>query len=100
MCSECHVLKGCGIALQVDRIDDQNDKEATDSDASTSASEEEAEGGDNQAALRRRRRVSAKAKAAALDILQGKPALPWTPLICLQKDLHYAIQVFNTHIHS
>ena len=53
---------------QVDRIDDKSGSEQSDSDDSTSASDEEA--GDTPASTRKRA-ASNKARAAALDILQG-----------------------------
>ena len=54
--------------LQVDRIDDKSGSEPSDSDDSTSASDEEA---DDTQVPARKRAASNKAKAAALDILQG-----------------------------
>lgn len=54
--------------LQVDRIDDKSGSEQSDSDDSTSASDEEA---DDAQAPARKRAASNKARAAALDILQG-----------------------------
>lgn len=81
VCSCVHVYKGVsqGTAsmlgdanawptTQVDRIDDKSGSEESDKDASTSASDEEAD--DNQAPARKRS-ASNKARAAALDILQG-----------------------------
>ena len=52
----------------MDRIDDKSGSEHSDSDGSTSASDEEA---DNKQAPARKRAASNKARAAALDILQG-----------------------------
>lgn len=54
--------------LQVNRIDDKSGSEQLDSDDSTSASDEEA---DDTQAPARKRAASNKARAAALDILQG-----------------------------
>lgn len=54
--------------MQVDRIDDKSGSEESDSDASTSASDEEA---DDKLAPARKPAASNKARAAALDILQG-----------------------------
>ena len=54
--------------MQVDRIDNKSGNEESDSDASTSASDEEAE---DEHAPARKRTASNKARAAALDILQG-----------------------------
>ena len=60
------------VPVQVDSIGDRNGSEASDSDASTSASDEEADDADAAAAPARQRRASQKAKAAALEILQGE----------------------------
>lgn len=57
-----------GRELQVDRIDDKSGSEQSRSDDSTSASDEEA---DDTPASTRKRAASTKARAAALDILQG-----------------------------
>ena len=51
-------------------MDDKSGSEGSDSDASTSASDEEA---DVDVAPARKRSASNKARAAALDILQGQP---------------------------
>ena len=53
--------------IQIDRMDDKSDSEQSDSDASTSASSEEADGKEAPS----RKRATHKARAAALDILQG-----------------------------
>lgn len=59
--------------LQVDRMDDKSGSEGSDSDASTSASDVEEEAGkDGNIASARKRTASNKARAAALDILQGQ----------------------------
>lgn len=54
-------------------MDDKSGSEGSDSDASTSASDEEEEAGkDGNTAPARKRAASNKARAAALDILQGQ----------------------------
>lgn len=54
-------------------MDDKSGSEGSDSDASTSASDEEEEAGnDGSTATTRKRTASNKARAAALDILQGQ----------------------------
>ena len=57
-----------GWRLQVDRIDNRSGSEQSDSDGSISASDEEA---DDTQGPARKRAASNKARAAALDILQG-----------------------------
>lgn len=54
-------------------MDDKSGSEGSDSDASTSASDEEEEEADaGAAAPARKRAANNKARAAALDILQGQ----------------------------
>ena len=79
--------------LQVDRMDDKSGSEGSDSDASTSASDEEEEADDGAAAPARKRAASNKARAAALDILQGQNAS--------ETVYHYAPSiVFSSHAWS
>lgn len=64
-----HCILRLGCVAQVDRMDNKSGSEESDSDSSTSASDEE-DTGDTQVPARKRA-ASNKARAAAMEILQG-----------------------------